>query len=162
MRWSTRIALVAGTVLLIALFVLWRIAATPIPPEDQQVRERLEEVRLAIVGRDLNTVMDAISNDFDALGYTRERLRLEAAAAFRRGIHSHIRYSDVGVNVVGKESTVTMRVEVSWEEQGYLNRHEPMDVRLYLRKEPAKKWLVVPTEKWRVVSVEGVNLGELP
>jgi hypothetical protein len=50
-----------------------------------------------------------------------------------------------------------MRVEVWWEDQGLLSRHEPTDIQLKLRKEPARKWLVFPTEKWRVVDVEGIG-----
>jgi len=52
---------------------------------------------------------------------------------------------------------VSMRVEVWWEDQGLLSRHEPTDIQLKLRKEPARKWLVFPTEKWRVVDVEGIG-----
>lgn len=147
--------------ILAGLLVLWRMAVTPVPPEDQQVRDRLEEIRLAVEQRDLNAIMDAISQDFDAFGYSPHRLRIEIASAFRRGIKPHLRYSNPSVNIIGKEASVNMRVEVWWEDQGSVSRHEPTDIQVHLRKEPARKWLVIPTEKWRVVDVEGVSIGEL-
>jgi hypothetical protein len=161
MKRSTWLAISGAAVMVAALLVLWRIAAVPSVPEDQRVRERLEEIRLAVEARDLRTVMDAISDDFDTLGYSRERLRVEIASAFRRGIKPHIRYSPPVINIIGKEATVNTRVEVWWEDQSHTSRHEPTDIRLSLRKEPARKWLVVPTEKWRIVDVEGVAIGGL-
>lgn len=161
MKRPTWMAISGATILLAALLVLWRLAAVPAPPETQQVRERLEEVRQAIERRDLNTIMDAISDDFEAFGYSPDRLRVEIASAFRRGVKPHVRYTNPSVNVIGKEATVNMQVEVWWEEQGFVGRHEPTDIQLYLRKEPAHKWLVIPTEKWRVVDIEGVSIGEL-
>jgi hypothetical protein len=158
MKRSTWLALIGAMVLLAVLLVMWRVAATSAPPEEQVVRNRLEEIRLAIEGRDLNTLMDAISSDFDAFGYSPERLRIEIASAFRRGIRPHIRYSTPVINIIGKEATVSMRVEAWWEEQGLVSRHEPTDIQLKLRKEPARKWLVFPTEKWRVVDVEGIRI----
>lgn len=161
MKRSTWLALSGAAVILAGLLVLWRMAVTPVPPEDQQVRDRLEEIRLAVEQRDLNAIMDAISQDFDAFGYSPDRLRIEIASAFRRGIKPHLRYSNPSVNIIGKEASVNMRVEVWWEDQGSVSRHEPTDIQVHLRKEPARKWLVIPTEKWRVVDVEGVSIGEL-
>ncbi|GIV20675.1 MAG: hypothetical protein KatS3mg023_2426 [Armatimonadota bacterium] len=158
MKRSTWLALIGAMVLLGVVLVMWRIAATPVPPEEQIVRNRLEEIRLAIEGRDLNTLMEALSSDFDAFGYSPERLRIEIASAFRRGIQPHVRYSTPVINIIGKEATVSMRVEAWWEEQGLVSRHEPTDIQLKLRKEPARKWLVFPTEKWRVVDVEGISV----
>jgi hypothetical protein len=157
MKTSTKLALSGAVVLLAALLVMWRIAATPATPEEQVVRNRIEEIRLAIEGRDVNAIMDAISSDFDAFGYSPERLRIEIASAFRRGIRPHLRYTTPVINIIGKEATVSMRVEVWWEDQGLISRHEPTDIQLKLRKEPARKWLVFPTEKWRVVDVEGIG-----
>jgi len=157
MKTSTKLALSGAVVLLAALLVMWRIAAPPATPEEQVVRNRIEEIRLAIEGRDVNAIMDAISSDFDAFGYSPERLRIEIASAFRRGIRPHLRYTTPVINIIGKEATVSMRVEVWWEDQGLLSRHEPTDIQLKLRKEPARKWLVFPTEKWRVVDVEGIG-----
>ncbi len=161
MKTSTKLALSGAVVLLAALLVMWRIAATPVTPEEQVVRNRIEEIRLAIEGRDVNAIMDAISSDFDAFGYSPERLRIEIASAFRRGIRPHIRYTTPVINIIGKEATVSMRAEAWWEEQGLISRHEPADIQLKLRKEPARKWLVFPTEKWRVVDVEGISIDGL-
>ncbi len=161
MKRSTWIAIAGAVVLLAALMVMWRIATTPVPPEDEQIRTRLEEVRLAIEQRDVNGIMDAVSSDFDAFGYSPERLRIEIASAFRRGVKPHVRYTNPVVIVIGKEATVSMQVEVWWEDMGQVSRHEPTDIRLTLRKEPARKWLVIPIEKWRVVNVEGISIGEL-
>ncbi|MER3474750.1 MAG: hypothetical protein C4335_12135 [Armatimonadota bacterium] len=161
MKRSTWLAIAGAGLLLAVLLVLWRVASTPAPPEDQQVRQRLEEIRLAVERRDLNAIMDAISNDFEAFGYSPDRLRLEIASAFRRGVKPHVRYTNPSINVIGKEATVNLRVEVWWEDRGLVSRHEPTDIQVYLRKEPARKWLVIPDEKWRVVDVEGVSIGEL-
>lgn len=161
MKRSTWLAISGATLLIAALLVMWRIAATPTPPEEQVVRNRLEEIRQAIEGRDLNTLMDAISSDFDAFGYSPERLRIELASAFRRGIRPHVRYTAPVINIIGKEATVSMRVEAWWEEQGLVSRHEPTDIQVTLRKEPARKWLVFPTEKWRVIDVEGISINGL-
>lgn len=161
MKRSTWIAISSAMVLIVALLVMWRIAATPVPPEEKIIYRRLEEIRLAIEGRDLKTLMDAISSDFDAFGYSPERLRIEIASAFRRGIQPHIRYSNPVINIIGKEATVSMHVEAWWEEQGLVSRHEPTPIQVKLRKEPARKWLVFPTEKWRVVDVEGISIDGL-
>ncbi|MCL6475273.1 MAG: hypothetical protein K6U75_09505 [Firmicutes bacterium] len=157
MKTSTKLALLGAMVLLAALLVMWRIAATPVTPEEQVLRNRLEDIRLAIEGRDVNAIMDAISSEFNAFGYSRDRLRIEIASAFRRGVRPHLRYTTPVINIIGKEATVNMRVEVWWEDQGLLSRHEPTDIQLKLRKEPARQWLVFPTEKWRVVDVEGIG-----
>jgi len=161
MKRSTWLAILGATAMAVALLVMWRVAATPSPPEEQVVRTRLEEIRLAVERRDLNTLMDAISNDFDAFGYSPERLRIEIASAFRRGIRPHIRYTTPVINIIGKEATVNMRVEAWWEEQGLVSRHEPTDIQVKLRKEPARRWLVLPTEKWRVIDVEGISIDGL-
>jgi len=157
MKTSTKLALFGAMVLLAALLVMWRIAATPVTPEEQVLRNRLEDIRRAIEGRDVNAIMDAISSEFNAFGYSRDRLRIEIASAFRRGVRPHLRYTTPVINIIGKEATVNMRVEVWWEDQGLLSRHEPTDIQLKLRKEPARQWLVFPTEKWRVVDVEGIG-----
>ena len=157
MKTSTKPALLGAMVLLAALLVMWRIAATPVTPEEQVLRNRLEDIRRAIEGRDVNAIMDAISSEFNAFGYSRDRLRIEIASAFRRGVRPHLRYTTPVINIIGKEATVNMRVEVWWEDQGLLSRHEPTDIQLKLRKEPARQWLVFPTEKWRVVDVEGIG-----
>jgi hypothetical protein len=161
MKRSTWLAILGAMAMAVALLVMWRVAATPSPPEEQVVRTRLEEIRLAVERRDLNTLMDAISNDFDAFGYSPERLRIEIASAFRRGIRPHIRYTTPVINIIGKEATVNMRVEAWWEEQGLVSRHEPTDIQVKLRKEPARRWLVLPTEKWRVIDVEGISIDGL-
>ncbi len=161
MKRSTWIAIAGSVVSLAVLLVLWRIAAAPVPPEDQQIRTRIEEVRQAIEQRDVNAIMDALSADFGAFGYSPERLRVEIASAFRRGVKPHVRYASPVINVIGKEATVNMRVEVWWEDMGHVSRHEPTDIQLILRKEPARKWLLIPTEKWRVVDLEGVSIGGL-
>lgn len=161
MKRSTKFALAGALLLAAVLMVLWRVAAVPEVPEEQRISERLEEIRLAIEQRDLKTIMDAISKDFDAFGYSPERLRIEIASAFRRGIQPHIRYSNPVINIIGKEATVSMHVEAWWEEQGLVSRHEPTPIQVKLRKEPARKWLVFPTEKWRVVDVEGISIDGL-
>lgn len=161
MKRATWIAIAGAAVLLVLLLVLWRVATLPTVSESQQVRDRLEEIRLAVERRDLNAIMDALSNDFDAFGYSPERLRIEIASAFRRGIKPHVQYTPPVVNILGREATVNTRVEVWWEDMGQISRHEPTDVQLLMRKEAARKWLVIPTEKWRIVKVEGVSIGGL-
>lgn len=161
MKRSTKFALAGALLLAAVLMVLWRVAAVPEVPEEQRISERLEEIRLAIEQRDLKTIMDAISKDFDAFGYSPERLRIEIASAFRRGIQPSVRYNAPVIRVSGKQATVDMRVEVWWEDMGTVSHHEPTDIRLTMRKEPARKWLVFPTEKWRVVDVEGISIDGL-
>ncbi|MCS7309660.1 MAG: hypothetical protein RMM06_02180 [Armatimonadota bacterium] len=161
MKRSTWIAIWGATVLLAILLVMWRVAATPTLPEEQVVRDRIEEIRQAIEERKLNALMDSISSDFNAFGYSRDRLRIEIASAFRRGIQPSLRYTPPVINIIGKEATVNTRVEVWWEEQGLVSRHEPTDIQIRMRKEPARKWLVFPTEKWRVVEVEGMSVDGL-
>lgn len=158
MKKTTWVAIWGAAVLLAALLLMWRVAATPTLPEEQVVRDRIEEIRQAIEGRKLNVLMDALSSDFNAFGYSRDRLRIEIASAFRRGVQPRVQYTPPVVNIVGKEATVNTRVEVWWEDQGLVSRHEPTDIQIRMRKEPARKWLVFPTEKWRVVEVEGISV----
>lgn len=161
MKRSTWIAIWGATALLAALLVMWRAAATPPVPEEQVVRDRIEEIRQAIEERRLNALMDALSQDFSAFGYSRDRLRIEIASAFRRGVQPKVQYTPPVINIVGKEATVNTRVEVWWEDQGLVSRHEPTDIQIRMRKEPARKWLVFPHEKWRVVEVEGISVDGL-
>lgn len=161
MKKSTWIAISGAGVLLMVLLAMWLAAAKPVVSEEQQVRTRLVEIQTAVEQRNLNALMDAVSPDFDAFGYSRDRLRIELASALRRGIKPHVRFSQPVVSIVGKEATVNVRVEIWWEDMGTVSHHEPTDIQVYLRKEPDRAWLVIPIEKWRVVDVEGVAIGGL-
>lgn len=161
MKKSTWIAIAGATVLFAAFLVLWQAAQRPTVPPEQEVRQRLEEIRQAVEQRDLSKLMEALSQDFEAFGYSRERLRIEIASAFRRGVRPQLRYSYPAINVIGDQATVSTRVEVWWEEQGTLSRHEPTNVEILMRKEPARQWLFFPTKRWRIVDVQGVSASAL-
>lgn len=98
--------------------------------------------------------MSTVSPDYkDSTGLNRERLYLLA----RRAAYNHRYWSasvrHIATTVRGADASADVSLTIMTTETG-----QQRDVRLGLvmRREPVHIWGVVPTQRWRVVSVTGI------
>ena len=131
------------------------------PPrsDTDQIRELLTEGEWAVEEKDLSKIMGFLSKDFRIADLNRDQTRLAIAQVLREQGTIYVTLNDVSIQPQGETATassnVTVEAQAKGSDQSASNTY-PMT--LQLRKEPGHRFLVIPTETWRVVAVEGVSI----
>ncbi len=158
MRKSSWIAL--GIILAIAAALGYGKLSEPPPPDADQIRDLLARGEAAIEARNVNAAMSCVSGDYrDSTGLSRDALRLQVARAFRQVEGYDLSVMADGINPEGGRAEVTVRVILSAVENGTASQVFSGPVTISLRKEQARRYLVLPTRAWKVVGMAGLPLG---
>lgn len=158
MRRSTWIVLVL-VVALGGLIGYQRLSA-PLPPDEEQIRTLLTEGEKAIESRSVNGALACVSKDYsDPSGFNRDGLRLQVIEAFRSADGYDVTLQTANMRLDGDNAEVQTSATLAALDK--FGRHEvfsgPITIRL--KKESARRYLVLPVRTWRVVGMTGLPLG---
>ncbi|MBW3623106.1 MAG: hypothetical protein KY468_06810 [Armatimonadetes bacterium] len=131
------------------------------PPrtDTEQIQAILLEGERAVEEKDLSAIMGMVSKEFNMEQINRDRLRLMLAQTFREHGPIYVTLNDVVIQPQGDTATVSMNATV--EAQGKTNSEtvsNTVPVTLQLRREEGYRFLVIPTEVWRVTGASGTGL----
>lgn len=148
----------AVVAVLIFGLVLLRVVGAEKPTDEEQIHMLLERGRTSIERKDLRGVLSCISSDYsDSAGQSFDVLRLHAINAFRMSGSYRVTLQNTVIRVTGDAATAETRVSVALSQPGS-RTHSAFDgtVRMRLRRENGRSWLVIPTRVWKVVELEGL------
>lgn len=142
---------------LAAVGLFFLIRGGPPRSDQEQIQAVLTEGERAVEEKDLSAIMQYVSKDYkDDLGLNRDRMRLLIAQTFREHGPIYVALNNVSIQPQGETATVsaTVTIEAQGKESNETSSNTyPMT--LQFRKEPGYRFLVIPTEYWRVVSAGG-------
>jgi len=168
MKTTSKIALAVAGVLLAVAALLVVVNIRPRPDRDTLIKASLTEVEHAAKARSVGGVMQFVSSDYkDASNLTKDRLTLVLARSYRmaRGTRYNVHVNVLKVVPDAKDpknaalvfATVSVLDPNSGQEL-YGSGGQPLT--LQMRREPGRRYLVLPEDHWRIVSV--VNMPPLP
>jgi ketosteroid isomerase-like protein len=132
------------------------------PPlsDTQQIQAVLTEGERAVEEKDMSALMGLVSREFKMGELNRDRLRLLVGQGFREYPSIYVNLSDVSIQPRGDTASVsaTVSIDAQGKEAGERAGNTlPMTFRL--KREPGHRFLVIPTQTWRVVSATGFDVG---
>ncbi len=161
------IALAVACLLILAAFFVVR--GGPPRSDEEQIRDLITTGKSAVEAHNLPTVMGLISKDYkDSFGFNRDRLRILLGQTFRDQADTTVNVSALQISVSrasataagATEATAQMTASISSRSRASGDLHSgDYPITLHLKKEPGYRFLVLPQEKWRVVSASGTGFG---
>ena len=169
MRTSSKIALGVAVLLLAAAAVLFVAGSGPRATAEAQIGQALREAQEAAQQRSVGGVMKIVSDDYkDASNMNKDRLAAALLRSYHMARNSGIKYDvrvgkpDVRLDPKNPDEALVLTsisvVDTSNNQSLYGDSNTQL--MLKMRREPGRRWLVLPDDKWRITSV--VNLPPLP
>lgn len=124
---------------------------------EEQISEMIQGGKSAIERKDYRRTMSYISNNYSESNETSlESLRSMIIRAYKEPYKYSIVINDSDIKANGKFADATLDIEV-YSTKGQEN-HMVYDDKITLRleNETARRWLVFPVNKWRVVGASGL------
>ena len=141
-----------AAVLICGYFITGWFIARDGTTDTQQIGSLIERGKIAIERHDLGDIVACVSGDYrDNNGLTYMTLRVQAAQWLRTGRDIKIAGRILSVQVAGVEGRTAYHATVRVDGESVFNG----DLSLYLKKEPAWRYLVFRVREWKVVAVEG-------
>jgi hypothetical protein len=150
---AKRMAWLAGLALAAAVLYLWGSrAAQPMGTDSGQIRGAIVDAADALQQGRAGDAMRVVSPDYkDSTGMNYARLRLLARQAARNRDMWSATVQNVQPVVNGGEADVQVTVVVRRADGGGATTDT---LQVHMRKEPVHAWLIIPTTRWRVTSVD--------
>lgn len=159
MKKTSLVVLGAALILLAARFGISAFSEPNIPDSDQ-IRTLFETGKQAYEQKDVNTLMTLVSDDFNNNGIDASRLRLQLGQFFKYTKNLKVTYQPPNIRIEGDRAYAQTTASIGWEDNGWQQQDLGV-IELELRKETERTWLVVPSSKWRVINVRGMNMSLL-
>ena len=165
MRRSSKILLGVAVLLLGGAGLLLLSQSRPRPDAETLIRQALQEAEQAARRRDVAGVMEIVSQDYkDAANLNKARLRLLLTRYVRQSVGT--RY-DVRVSprLIQRDEgdpdrAVVLATITVFDPANRENLWGGEELSLVMRREQRRRWLLLPEDRWRVISV--VNVPSLP
>ncbi len=123
--------------------------------DDTRVTEVITNIVSSGNARNLSKCMSNVSDDFKTESdINRDRLRLLVAQAFRSETHFQIETTLKNLTVNGDEAQAVIYVVIKGWDEG--NGTYQRDVNVRLKKEPARRMLVIPANNWKVTFIDSL------
>lgn len=155
MQRSSKTALIAATLLLVAL-IMFFVLRQPPPPDQDQIIAQLEAARAAGEQNSAGGVLGVVSQDFSGPSgflHNKQQLGFYLYKQMRDGGRARVTLSPPSVAVQGDEATSTCQITVRSSDTRQVQFDQP--VTLTWRKEEGRRFLVLPTQVWRIVGLQG-------
>jgi len=154
-RNARRVRAVAVVILAVAVPVAL-IAVRRSPPSDRLlVQNLLKDAKEAVEAQDVRATMALISRNYkDDFGNSRDDLRAYAIAYYREADRISITLDQPIIHLDGPRAHVDVTVTLDVRTRGSLSSQRiSIPVTLFLAKEPARRFLILPYRRWQVTSV---------
>jgi hypothetical protein len=153
MKQSSKNVLWIALVIIVA-FVAYRVLFPPAPSDQIQIQNNIQKAIDAAQARDANGIMSVVSEHYvDENGWSNDALKFNLVRAFNQlhNLSVSANPSDITINPNGIEAhSVTYVTLVGAGEEGRINSPRT-EISLTWAKEPATRFLFIPTKAWRVV-----------
>jgi len=163
--------LIAGTMVLVALGVLFAINIVAVankPSDETQIREALEEMRIASIEGRAGGVQEYLSNSFELPedapqeGGLLSGPKAKVADAIRKSKVSTLTLSNITVDISGNTAIAHCNVNAEFQ---YMMlppvAYSANDIQIEFRKEPRRRLFVIPDPKWLVLKFSNVRFSDL-
>lgn len=124
---------------------------------EEEISALILDARSAVERKDYRRTMSYISADYsDSAGMSADALRAMIIRAYRDTKRYSVAIDKADILVTGDKARADLDVKVytSFNHSNSMVLDGKMN--LLLRKEPARRWLVFPTSKWRIYGVSGL------
>lgn len=129
------------------------------PPDDVQIRRLIAEGKDAIEHKNLKRAMACVAKDYtDEWGLTHDELRAEMTAYFTQQGTYKIQLKNTSIRVLTRTAVVETHATMYlvYPDGGGKEQLTSRPVQLILIREPAKRWLLLPTWRWKVTNTAGL------
>jgi hypothetical protein len=158
---KTSMIVLGAAIVLLALRLGIEAFSTPKVSDERQIQQIFDAGKQAMEAEDVKAVMALVSDDFNSGGYDADRLRYRLSLLFRNSIQLQIFHSPPTVRIEGNRAYAQTEARLRWQDNGW-NEQDLGLVEIRLRKEDARRWLVIPEKRWRVIAIEGINWQTMP
>jgi ketosteroid isomerase-like protein len=158
---KTSLIVLGAAIVLLALRLGLEAFSTPKVPDEQQIRQIFDAGKQAMQKEDVQGVMALVSDDFNSGGYDADRLRYHLSLLFRNSIQLQVFHSPPTIRIEGDRAFAQTEARLRWQDGGW-NEQDLGLVEIRLRREDARRWLVIPEKRWRVIAIEGINWQMMP
>jgi hypothetical protein len=127
--------------------------------DENKIHQLLKNAETAAEGRNLGLAFSLISPDYhDSAGLRADGIKMQIVRALRSTEHYDILIDKAALKINGDTAHVDTRVTISRiSRTASLEEYFSGGVGLNLKKENARKWLVIPVKVWKITSIEGVS-----
>jgi hypothetical protein len=161
MKTSSKIALVAATLLLCLSAFLVIATRQPNTPPEVLINQSLQDAENAAKRRNASGVIEVISNDFQAGMWNKERLRLIVIRSIQssRGVDYDVRVNAPRI-LPSPKGDPDQRIVISKMTAFYTGTGDDIwgsgPMTMVMQKESRRKWLFFREPRWRIVSFANV------
>jgi hypothetical protein len=127
--------------------------------DEYKVHQVLKDAEAAMESRNLSLAFSLVSPDYhDSAGLRADGIRVQIMRALRSRDHYDILIDKAVLKIQGAAAHVDTRVTVSRiSYAGNIDEYFSGGVGVNLKKENARRWLLIPVKVWKITSVEGVS-----
>jgi ketosteroid isomerase-like protein len=124
---------------------------------EEQISSLIIDAKSAVEHKDLRRTMSYISDDYTGSdSMSRSQMQAYIIKAYRDSDRYSIAITKADIQVTGDTAKADLDVKIysSYNHQNDEVFNGP--VTILLKKEPARRWLIFPTSKWRVSGASGL------
>ena len=154
---KTSWAILAIIVTLIIFLVYENASQNNALSGEEQISSLILDAKSAVEQRDLRRTMSYISENYsDSNSMSRSSLRAMVLREYKDSDRYSVALDKADITVTGDTAKADLDVKIytSFEHQNTEVFIGP--VTLLLQKEPARRWLIFPTSKWRISGASGL------
>lgn len=158
---KTSWVILAVIAVLIVILIIMNASQNNALTSEVQISLLIKDAKSAVEQKDVRRTMSLISDTYsDSNGMSRSSLRGMVIRAYKDFDHYSVALNKADIKVNGDTAKVELDVRVSGTYQHQNSEVFNGPITLTLIKEPALRWLIFPTSKWRVSGTTGLpNLG---
>ena len=128
--------------------------------DEEQIRALLAVGESSIERRSVRDAMACVSEDYsDESGFNRDALRLQLIQALRTAERYDVSLQTESLAVSRDSAEVETVVALHAYQEGRMSMVFHGPVRIMLKKEPARRYLVLASSAWKVVRITGLPMG---
>ena len=142
----------------IVVYVFWAEARKPARPDEDEIRGVLAGLAQTFEKKSVNSGLNLVSRRYmDEGGTNYIRLKAAAIRIFKAPYVYEVSVSEPDVSISGDSAVVRLNAVVSMIPDEMISTVAfSGPVTLFFKKEKMKKWVVLPTHRWRVTESSGV------
>ncbi|MGO8673439.1 MAG: hypothetical protein ACLQVD_19020 [Capsulimonadaceae bacterium] len=139
---------------LCVVLAVYTAGTAPLPPDRERIAADLDEMERSAEHRNAGGVMGGVSDTYhDPMNADTDQLRARLVYYFRDSGPVYITTSTPGIAISGDAATTTSHIAVTGAPGGQEVYYDG-DVVLHWKREPARRYLIFPSNAWRVVSTD--------
>ncbi len=149
--------LLVGVAVAAVLLVTSLVRGGPRLSEEDHIREVVDRARQGVVKHEVSEIFTHISRNYDDGNYNYDQLRGLIIYGLRQYRDVTVTLYVKEIKVEGEHATANVEVQAAGATEYGDKAHFEGVLEVHLAREPARRYLMLPDHRWRVVKIENFS-----